>query len=97
MLDWSQTFGKANFQTFGKATGVVTVNLGPINWVYPWWNRSTVLRIPPILLLCGWFCGLGICDPHLGMIFWGWWFVLFIFGFRTFFAFFFLFHLQFLF
>ena len=66
LLDWSQTFGRVNPQTLGKATGVVTDNLGPINWIYPWSNRSMVLMIPPILLLCGWFFGLGICGPHPG-------------------------------
>ncbi len=66
LLDWSQTFGRANFQTNGTATGVVTDNLGPTNCVFPSLNMSMVLTIPPILFLCGWFCWLGICDPHPG-------------------------------
>ncbi len=66
MLDWPQTFGMANFQTFGKATCVVIDNLGPISCAQPLLNRSMEQMIPPVPLLRGCFCRLGICGPHPG-------------------------------
>ncbi len=49
LLDWSQTFGSVNPQTFGQATGVVIDNLGLIAWAYYPLNMNEYgTSVPPI-------------------------------------------------
>ena len=65
-LDWPQTFGRVNPQTFGQAIGVVIDNSNLIAWAYFPLNMSMVLKLPPFLSLCDWLFVLVICGLRPG-------------------------------